>query len=205
MYLFRRQSNRVIKNLSSSYGGKRKSFVYKRVFIAYNHLQYASTNVSQRNQTVNQTKRVFNVEDREQLRLQVEWLGQQLGVQKIEDWYSISSKEVLRFFEDPSHFKQYFNNSLYDLLRSAYVDYNWQPWKFSDTPSRNFWNDIENQREYFDWLGKELGVQKMEDWYQQTTSTIMVTLISVSILSVCCRLNMAKRYLRHMACHSMKP
>lgn len=30
---------------------------------------------------------------------------------------------------------------------------------------KHFWKEVTNQREFFDWLGKEMGYKNMEDWY----------------------------------------
>jgi hypothetical protein len=46
-----------------------------------------------------------------------------------------------------------------------YPEHTWHPWRFRHVP-RGYWNDVGNQRKYFDWLARELNVNKLDDWYQ---------------------------------------
>ena len=50
-----------------------------------------------------------------------------------------------------------------ELLREAYPEYNWLPWRFEICP-RHYWDDIGNVRKYMDWAGKELNIREMSDW-----------------------------------------
>ena len=43
--------------------------------------------------------------------------------------------------------------------------------EFSNSP-RGFWKKKENQKKFFDWLGKELGYKTLDDWYNITISII---------------------------------
>jgi len=38
-------------------------------------------------------------------------------------------------------------------------------WKFSVLP-KGFWDIQKNRRDFFDWLGKQVGVHRLEDWYK---------------------------------------
>ena len=53
------------------------------------------------------------------------------------------------------------------MLSQVYPDYEWLPWKF-DTVPRNFWLDVNNQRKFLEWAGKELKIKDMSDWYNVT-------------------------------------
>lgn len=44
------------------------------------------------------------------------------------------------------------------------LEHDWEVWKFVSQPDR--WLDKESQRALLDHIGNELGVRKMEDWYQ---------------------------------------
>ena len=44
-------------------------------------------------------------------------------------------------------------------------EYKWLPWKFDTVPHR-FWEDINNVKRYVQWLGDQLNIKTMEDWYQ---------------------------------------
>lgn len=36
-------------------------------------------------------------------------------------------------------------------------------WRFAQVP-KGFWDQINNQRQYFDWLSSQLGIQHLQDW-----------------------------------------
>jgi hypothetical protein len=54
------------------------------------------------------------------------------------------------------------------LLSGVYSEYEWLPWKFERCP-RNFWEDVNNQRRFMEWAGKQLNIKEMSDWYKVTT------------------------------------
>ena len=35
-----------------------------------------------------------------------------------------------------------------------------------------FWKDIQNQKDFFSWLGKRLGYKELDDWYSVTGEDI---------------------------------
>jgi hypothetical protein len=65
-----------------------------------------------------------------------------------------------------------FNQSLARVLQSVYTDHEWLPWKFPKA-SNGFWENVANQKLYFDWLGNTLAYSKLEDWYKISKSTIV--------------------------------
>ena len=71
---------------------------------------------------------------------------------------------------------QYNNNSYTNLITNFYSNYNWLPWKFVQTP-RRYWNDMENVKEYMNWLSEQLNIKTMEDWYNVTYEVITEKLI----------------------------
>jgi hypothetical protein len=56
-------------------------------------------------------------------------------------------------------------------LQSLYPDYDWIQWKFVHVPI-GYWNDIQNRRKFFDFLGKKLNIVAMDDWYSVKQSDI---------------------------------
>ena len=64
-------------------------------------------------------------------------------------------------------FLSLYDNSLFQSLSIVYPDYDWLPWKFGKCP-KNFWENVNNQRKFLDWAGKELGTKDMSDWYKIT-------------------------------------
>ena len=62
---------------------------------------------------------------------------------------------------------QLHNDSLFEVLSSIYPQYEWMQWRFKHCKCpQNFWNNIENQRKYIEWAGKELNIKEMSDWYK---------------------------------------
>jgi hypothetical protein len=56
------------------------------------------------------------------------------------------------------------------MLSDIYPEHEWVPWKFR--VNTGFWNDITNQREYMNWVGKQLNYKEMSDWYKITQEVI---------------------------------
>jgi hypothetical protein len=96
----------------------------------------------------------------------IDWLFNQLGYQTEKDWYKVTQQD---FNDNKGHgLLNYYNNSPYQTLKSLYPEKEWLPWKFGMT-YHNFWESIENQKWYMEWLFKQLGYQTEEDWYKVTT------------------------------------
>jgi hypothetical protein len=55
--------------------------------------------------------------------------------------------------------------SLVSLLKTVYPNHEWHEWRFQMAPLR-FWSSTENVKRFFDFVGQECGVVRMEDWYQ---------------------------------------
>jgi hypothetical protein len=58
----------------------------------------------------------------------------------------------------------HYDGCLIRALFNIYPEYPWQVWRFKKVP-KGFWDDVENVREYFEWLGKSFGVTHLDDWY----------------------------------------
>jgi len=97
------------------------------------------------------------------------WLGEKLGYEKLEDWYQISSQQISQNYG--SGLIKYYQGSPSLFLKSVFNEYNWLEWKFKQT-SQYFWKNIENHKQYANWLGKKLGYEKLEDWYQISSQQI---------------------------------
>jgi hypothetical protein len=51
-----------------------------------------------------------------------------------------------------------------------YPDYSWKAFMFKGGVPKGYWNSLSNQREYFDWLGSQLGIKTLDDWYNVKVS-----------------------------------
>src|SRR5690349_7835531 len=91
-----------------------------------------------------------------------------LGAQ---DWYQF---DIKNFDEKAKEIlKKEFNGSLYRALSTLFPETDWHPWKFQHgTVPRFFWKELSNQRKFFDELGKKLGVNSLDDWYNKLSASI---------------------------------
>lgn len=64
-----------------------------------------------------------------------------------------------------------YHNRLDKALSVAYPEHTWLPWKLK-TCQDDFFDDISNQREFFEWMKKELGIKQTEDWYQVSVDQV---------------------------------
>jgi hypothetical protein len=60
------------------------------------------------------------------------------------------------------------------MLATLYPSYNWEPWRFYKCPKK-YWDDVNNRRKYVDWVGKQLIVKDLSDWYHVTVKVNKVT------------------------------
>ena len=55
-------------------------------------------------------------------------------------------------------------NNYFEVLKEAYPDFDWEPWKFEHSP-KNIWQDPKNVRKYMEWAAPQLNIKNKEDWY----------------------------------------
>ncbi len=68
--------------------------------------------------------------------------------------------------------KSHYNASLSTALSIVYPEYDWQAWKFSRR-ARNYWDaSVSHRRQYFDVLGREMKLERMEDWRRVTVDEV---------------------------------
>src|SRR5690349_13904891 len=53
-----------------------------------------------------------------------------------------------------------------------YPEHNWQSWRFTEQVPQFFWENQESHRQFFDWLGTQLGCKEMDDWYNVSVEDI---------------------------------
>jgi hypothetical protein len=118
-------------------------------------------------------------------------IGEKLQVTNLEDWYNVKSQKVIeqqggsacatRFasrspfltalFALGATILRKYNKSLFSALTALFPEHEWLAWRFVSAPN-NFWASRENRRKYFEWLGKELDIKQLEDWYSVTKPVI---------------------------------
>ena len=56
---------------------------------------------------------------------------------------------------------------MFNLLTKIYPNYDWMAWKFPVCPP-NYWDNVNNQNKYMEWVTKELNINEESDWYKIT-------------------------------------
>jgi len=96
-------------------------------------------------------------------------LGDRLGYKQITDWYRTSQSDFQKY--GGKGFLSLYNNSVAKSLEAVYPQHVWISWKF---PSPlGFWDDPNNRKEFFDWLGTHPGFTTLEGWYNVTKRNIV--------------------------------
>ena len=62
-----------------------------------------------------------------------------------------------------------YKGSPYKLISTVLTEYKWLPWKTTSVTAGH-WKDINNQRQFLDWLSVELNLNNKEDWYNITSN-----------------------------------
>ncbi len=97
-----------------------------------------------------------------------DYLSNSLGIQSLQDWYSITLSQIDR--RGRNLLKKRYNDSLARALKEIYPHYDWKPWLFqhrnvTDHLDEEVWSKIDHRRKYFEWLLKEeLQWKDLNDW-----------------------------------------
>jgi hypothetical protein len=92
-----------------------------------------------------------------------------LGYERLEDWYRVSQDDLINI--GGGSLLLHYGGSPYSLLLSVFPDHKWIPWKFYKLP-RTFWDDIANQKSFFEWAAAELGFRDLAGWYDVSTRQV---------------------------------
>lgn len=99
------------------------------------------------------------------------WMGIQLGHKQMEDWYKTSSADIRKL--GASGVIHRYGNSCAKALQTVYPEHNWMGWKFVLTP-KGYWKSVDVQKDFFTWLGIQLGHKDIKDWYRVTPEDVRV-------------------------------
>jgi hypothetical protein len=101
-----------------------------------------------------------------------QWLGDRLGIQNMEGWYSVGLKE---FYENHGTYLMWnvYFKSPREAIIANFPHHPWKLWLFNRVPP-GFWEPEATRREFFDWLGKEkLGFgDDLSQWYKVDRSVV---------------------------------
>lgn len=92
------------------------------------------------------------------------WLGERLGYNSVQDWYSLTH-EILT--QNKGYGIYYKLGSISAVVKEQFPFEDIHEWQFQSC-SRGFWKKKSNRRRYMDWLQKKLGYIRLEDWYKVT-------------------------------------
>lgn len=94
----------------------------------------------------------------------MDWLGQQLGFQRLSDWYRVTKRDFYRH-AGAGLLAICHNDSPLAAVQDYRPRYAWKPWLFRSTP-QGFWQYPANRQAYMRWLGRKLRFRRNADWYR---------------------------------------
>lgn len=118
--------------------------------------------------------------DPDRLRFELELISSRLSLTSLDDWYGITSQEVLKLPSGPSIIK--YHKTLPSALRSAFSTHQWKEWLFRKASNHEL-KAIDKLRRYFDWRAKEIGVKEASDWYAIEAKQIDQSILKGSTIS----------------------
>jgi hypothetical protein len=83
-----------------------------------------------------------------------DWIGQQLNIQRLDDWHRVTFRAISRFPKVSSILLNY-NSSLFQALKAIYPEVEWNPLSSKSVPQKH-WKSKENHRTYFNWLAQQV-------------------------------------------------
>jgi hypothetical protein len=110
--------------------------------------------------------------DRNAQRAALEKIGNQLGVQQLDDWYTVNGAIV---HKQLNFIQNHYNGSIHQALKTLYPQHNWDAKKFKTLP-RGYWKDESVQREALERYGAEHGVTELDDWYSVNSTAVTTEL-----------------------------
>lgn len=104
------------------------------------------------------------------VKLYMTWLYEKKGFTNMEDWYKLRESDLFQYSGRGLYAR--YNCTILYILQAVYPDYEWFPWLFTITPN-GIWSDVANHTKYMNWLGKKIGILKLDDWYKYSANIVM--------------------------------
>eukprot|EP01122_Echinamoeba_exundans_P005105 TRINITY_DN15281_c0_g1_i1.p1 TRINITY_DN15281_c0_g1~~TRINITY_DN15281_c0_g1_i1.p1 ORF type:complete len:579 (-),score=58.97 TRINITY_DN15281_c0_g1_i1:528-2264(-) len=107
--------------------------------------------------------------DPEACRQMLHRIQEKMGWSSMEDWYRISNKII----EENNGLSMliYHDQSAQKVLRFAFPDHDWLPWKFQNR-SKNVFSDLNVLKQFMDWISKQLDISDFSGWYRVTSKDV---------------------------------
>jgi hypothetical protein len=107
------------------------------------------------------------------------WIAEELCIDCQEEWYHVSIQQFIKHKNAKQLLSEH-KGSLVAALRVVYPEYLWQDSMLSNTAEYpwlqripiNFWKRKAHQKQFFDWLSVQLGIEQQEDWYAVNTRDV---------------------------------
>jgi len=96
----------------------------------------------------------------------LEEIGFRLRLKDPNDWYKLEAHDIINTGSE-CLFHQFYRGSFREALISIFPEHDWQLWRFSTAP-RHYWNNLQNQRNFLEWIEKEFKIKNLDDWYEVT-------------------------------------
>jgi hypothetical protein len=101
------------------------------------------------------------------------WLYIELGYKSMDDWYQVT-KDVIA--KNGGHgLLDCYNDSISKALQTSYPEHDWMIRRFKLVP-HGYWQslltDTRETKRMIDWLGRQLSIQCLDDWYRVSLEQI---------------------------------
>lgn len=90
----------------------------------------------------------------------LEELSKKFEISNLDDWLSVKVEDIKKNGGSGLLSKY---SSFYECLENIYPNHFWDISKGKNHP-KNYWNNIDNQRKYFEEIRKQLNIHDLEDW-----------------------------------------
>ena len=90
-------------------------------------------------------------------------ISNQLNIKSKNDWKKITLQQFQDMYGSYEILKRY--SSIFDALKSIYPDENWNFFEITNKIPISYWNSIDNQREFFNYLSNQLNIHSLDQWY----------------------------------------
>jgi hypothetical protein len=94
----------------------------------------------------------------------MDWVADQEGIARPEDWYSVSSTSI-KSRGGARLISNHYGDSLVAAIKAIYPEHEWLDWKFENAPT-GFWTSPMNQRRFLEWVSKQLNATTLESWFE---------------------------------------
>eukprot|EP01114_Cavostelium_apophysatum_P016205 TRINITY_DN4556_c0_g1_i1.p1 TRINITY_DN4556_c0_g1~~TRINITY_DN4556_c0_g1_i1.p1 ORF type:complete len:468 (-),score=106.38 TRINITY_DN4556_c0_g1_i1:76-1479(-) len=98
----------------------------------------------------------------------LERIGKKLKLKSQDDWYNVDSNDIRRH-GGAGLFKIYSN--AVEIITDTYKEHDWKIFRFKKVPS-GYWLEKSHQKEYLEHIGRQLKVEKLDDWYSITLEQV---------------------------------